>query len=411
MVIAPAAAVAHESRLDSFIGTLSIERGEVISTRCDLGNSRYVLRDATGAQAVTRYRAYGKPAYADVMASYSDEGSRNSCHLRDALDALSQPGAANLKEAPANRPIAGSSATQGTLVGHYYLTGVMETGSELLLRPDGLFDWSLSYGTVDQEAQGAWHVERDEVVLVTSAPSARAPLFSYLSTGPWTVEAERERGERKRSAIEAAVRVRCPIFPEPQVMTTSLTLGEAAAAPILQERAATALRAATASRTTVETLAARLMSVPAASGTKLPGADEVRQSMSDWLVARNAALQAAHDAGMVTPALTDPVLPAACTMPADEPITDKPGALPPGLGIQILDPESGHPARGITVAVRFADGAEQQLVTDAEGFALASGDATANAVGATMQAKASSGGDADANRDQRGLMVDRHKRH
>jgi hypothetical protein len=77
MAIAPSAASAEESRLDSFIGTLSIERGDVIFTRCDLGNSRYVLRDAAGAQAVARYRAYGKPAYADVMASYSEEGSRN----------------------------------------------------------------------------------------------------------------------------------------------------------------------------------------------------------------------------------------------------------------------------------------------------------------------------------------------
>ena len=93
----------------------------------------------------------------------------------------------------------------------------------------------------------------------------------------------------------------------------------------------------------------------------------------------------------------DPVLPAACTMPPDEAIADQ-SAAAPGLGIQILDPESMHPARGIMIVLRFADGTEEQLVTDAEGFALASSGAAADAVSATMHAKASS----DAHNKQRG---------
>lgn len=401
LVIAPSAAVAQEAGFDSFIGTLSLERGEVILTRCDLGNSRYVLRDAAEAQAVGRYRKYGKPAYADVIGSYSEEGDRNvltvddfadfqpgkSCHLLDTLEALGRPGAPKLQDAPANRRIAGSPATQGSLVGHYYLMGVMETGSELLLRPDGLFDWSLSYGAVDQDAQGAWHVERDEVVLVTAVPSGGKSLFSYLSTGPWTAEAEQERARRRRSAIEAAVRVRCPIFPAPQIMATSVTLDEAAAAAGRQERAAAALHAAIAARSTVEALAARLMSGIAASDTERTDADHVRQAMSAWLEARDAALQAADDAGLAQPALADPVLPAACTIPPHDAAETRPASLPPGLGIEIVDPESGEPARGITVALRFADGREEQLVTDTQGFAFASGEVPAKAVSATMHAK------------------------
>lgn len=405
VAIVPSAAVAQESGLDSFIGTLSIERGEVIFTRCDLGSSRYLLRDAVAAQAVASYKKNGRPAYADVVASYSEEGGRNvltvddfaafepgkSCHLLDALDALDQPGAGKLKDAPGHQRIAGSTATQGSLVGHYYVMGVMETGSELLLRPDGLFNWSLSYGAVDQDAQGAWHVENDNVVLVTSLPSVQKPIFSYLSTGPWTVEVERERGKRQRGAIEAVVRARCPIFPEPQIMATSVTLDGSTAASVRRERAATALAAAIAARSTAEMLAARLMLAPGALGTERPGPERVQQAMSDFLEARNVALEAAHDAGLAGPALADPVLPAACMMPPEEPAADHPSLSPSGLGIQILDPESEYPAGGITVALRFADGTEEQLVTDEAGLALASGSATASAVGATMHAKASAG--------------------
>lgn len=40
--------------------------------------------------------------------------------------------------------------------GHYYLNGVMEVGSELLLQPDGKFKWILAYGALDQYAEGTW---------------------------------------------------------------------------------------------------------------------------------------------------------------------------------------------------------------------------------------------------------------
>lgn len=70
------------------------------------------------------------------------------------------------------------------LIGHYYLQGVMETGSELLLRPDGRFQWYLSYGALDLFAEGTWRVEGDRVELV-SAPSTDAPQpgFDQLSLG------------------------------------------------------------------------------------------------------------------------------------------------------------------------------------------------------------------------------------
>lgn len=39
---------------------------------------------------------------------------------------------------------------------HYYLSGIREVGSELLLREDGTFEWMLAYGAADHVASGRW---------------------------------------------------------------------------------------------------------------------------------------------------------------------------------------------------------------------------------------------------------------
>jgi hypothetical protein len=43
-----------------------------------------------------------------------------------------------------------------SLAGHYYLRGVMEVGSELLLHADGRFEYMLAYGALDELASGCW---------------------------------------------------------------------------------------------------------------------------------------------------------------------------------------------------------------------------------------------------------------
>lgn len=54
----------------------------------------------------------------------------------------------------------------GALAGHYVLNGVMEVGSELLLRPDGSFTFMLAYGANDQFGQGCWRRDGQTVSLV-----------------------------------------------------------------------------------------------------------------------------------------------------------------------------------------------------------------------------------------------------
>jgi hypothetical protein len=50
----------------------------------------------------------------------------------------------------------------------------METGSELLLRPDGRFQWYLAYGALDLFAEGTW-TEKDGAVTLTSEKTKDVP--------------------------------------------------------------------------------------------------------------------------------------------------------------------------------------------------------------------------------------------
>jgi hypothetical protein len=52
--------------------------------------------------------------------------------------------------------------------GHYVLRGVMEVGSELLLKPDGTFEYMLAYGAADYWAKGTWKLDGKDVVLHSS---------------------------------------------------------------------------------------------------------------------------------------------------------------------------------------------------------------------------------------------------
>jgi hypothetical protein len=62
--------------------------------------------------------------------------------------------------------------------GHYYLQGVMETGSELLLQADGHFQWYLVVGALDLFAEGRWEAKDGNVVL-TAVPSKDVPQPAF----------------------------------------------------------------------------------------------------------------------------------------------------------------------------------------------------------------------------------------
>ncbi len=80
----------------------------------------------------------------------------------------------------ARTPAERAARPRRALAGRYYLSGVMETGSELLLRPDGSFAWFLRHGAVDQVAEGGWQIAGDAVVLDAATSAGRQPPFRQL---------------------------------------------------------------------------------------------------------------------------------------------------------------------------------------------------------------------------------------
>jgi hypothetical protein len=68
-------------------------------------------------------------------------------------------------------------------VGHYYLEGVRETGSELMLNGDGHYQWYLTYGALDQYSAGRWQRTGAAIILTSDGkelegfvPHAKSPF-------------------------------------------------------------------------------------------------------------------------------------------------------------------------------------------------------------------------------------------
>jgi hypothetical protein len=72
------------------------------------------------------------------------------------------------------------SSDPKALAGHYYLSGIHEVGSELLLKNDGSYEWFLAYGALDQQSEGRWAVERDSVVLTPTPVKVGQPPFETM---------------------------------------------------------------------------------------------------------------------------------------------------------------------------------------------------------------------------------------
>ena len=92
---------------DLYIGTVDVQKNQVILTRCDLADNRYVLRDREGeaekpvAKLREQLKALKAPVYVEVFGEYvevqSEDGNGldviglenvtagKSCHLIDAL--------------------------------------------------------------------------------------------------------------------------------------------------------------------------------------------------------------------------------------------------------------------------------------------------------------------------------------
>jgi len=90
---------------DLYIGTVEVLKDQVVLTRCDLAQNRYILRDGKDASEKPvaklreRLKTLKAPVYVEVFGQYAEQGEDNaldviglenikagkSCHLMDAL--------------------------------------------------------------------------------------------------------------------------------------------------------------------------------------------------------------------------------------------------------------------------------------------------------------------------------------
>lgn len=290
--------------------------------------------------------------------------------------AMGQPATAIAVESHESHRAATTAPQVDTgFVGHYYLSGVMETGSELLLREDGTFEWFISYGAVDQTAKGTWARERDAIVLRTASPSSGQPLFTFRDVEPWSAAAEDELLRQVQDRAEKEVRARCPF------LDAAIDVAAAPSIPMdvttdapgkdqLRSDAAKALNTATAARATAEKLATAEIATPRQGDHETAGLTAA-EAMNAWETAKWEAIDAARKAGLPEPELAPPVLPAACTLPVRRTAKEIPESQwSGGLGLRVYDMASGQGARDVKVRLHLADGTKISLVTARRGLAL-----------------------------------------
>ncbi|MFZ6747943.1 hypothetical protein [Undibacterium sp. Ren11W] len=108
--------------------------------------------------------------------------------------------------------ISAASAQSDDLAGHYYLSGVTEVGSELLLKRDGSFEWAMSYGAIDQQNQGTWKLQDGKLVLTSKALKPRRPFLSLKGVEPWSDDAASQLKYLQESARDEKAYAFCPFL-------------------------------------------------------------------------------------------------------------------------------------------------------------------------------------------------------
>ncbi|TCM30764.1 hypothetical protein [Novosphingobium sp. ST904] len=289
-----------------------------------------------------------------------------------------------------------AAASEASVAGHYYLSGVMETGSELLLREDGTFEWYISYGALDRFAKGRWSREGASVILKPDGPDDAKPLYAPLGAEPWDLQAEQALLRQQAEEAADAVAARCPFLAgwADIAVTPVPTIDEAATVPVsresLRRKAAETLQTALLTRNRAAMLARRALDAPS------PEANEaVGKAFAAWFDARAAAQSAAGEAYLPDPDLAEPELPAPCIAPETPDAADIPREQwTGGIAVRVLDPVREQTANHVRVTLRHADGQEEQIETGSGGLAIRPGTPDSPVVAVGLSAPYAPGRDA-----------------
>ncbi len=293
-----------------------------------------------------------------VLMAPTPLSAQSAQSMAEVVEEMSQPAA--------SAEVGNSDAS---LVGHYYLSGVMETGSELLLKADGRFEWYISYGAVDQVAKGRWGRMGEAVSLVADRPSADAPLFRADEVFPWDEAAERGRREYERGQQVELIEARCPWNVSPASTVWAFPQEDRPpAGPDELARASKAKVAAEAKRDQ----ASRIVALAVAPNASDDDRVAANAAMADWYAAQADMEAAHHAADLPEPAIGAPVMPPACQPPADETYAEIPQAdWRRGVGVVVGDPGRELRLSRVEVTFVFGDGHREMTQTRRGGFAFA----------------------------------------
>lgn len=263
---------------------------------------------------------------------------------------------------------AGAAAKR--FAGHYYLSGVMETGSELLLSKDGRFQWYISYGAVDQRAEGSWTLRQDRIVL-TSDAAGRGAWMRLKGSRDWDAAVEYSRARQLHAEQEALVLSRCSFInagadaasPPPKAYPPERPDAAILDAQILAQEQRLAGYVARA-----ESAAAAAMAAPESQR------DAVMQSatlaMSEYWREQYALKELYWQWPGRIPAYATLALPAACVAPAEPARESDPSTWVPGIAVFVHDDEADAYYSDMPVTLSYADGSQEALLSGSGGYAV-----------------------------------------
>ncbi len=269
------------------------------------------------------------------------------------------------------------------LSGHYYLDGVREVGSELLLLPSGRYQWMLAYGAIDYNSEGNWSQKGDRVVLVADALKETKTLFSFDKISPviqWDVRAEQLLQDDQFRIEEQRVFARCPF----------LNTGEYASLPgLVNDLQPTELKANVRkaqaelliAKANFEKMAEQAMKqvVSEPLGVDNPlvlkhaelSMAKAVAAMGRFQSAWSAVKESHWAAGLPVMAKPDLKLPEECII-TEKPAVDhaKSSSFGGGYAVKVGDVDAGLSFSGIQVEFAFSDGHVEKRVTGRSGLAV-----------------------------------------
>ena len=277
-------------------------------------------------------------------------------------------------EAERNSAALAAGVVDQKFAGHYYLHGVMETGSELLLKKDGSFIWYLAVGALDQTADGQWVRDGDFLLLHVPTQISNAPIASLAERRPWDLDAERRLMAHLQWQARVRAEERCPyaLFNVVDIAATPAVPFLAGTETPKPNISPSQIEAATGAAADARKKAEIAMALAASQAPNDLALDDAAiDAMMKWNEENWNLSQLVEEAGLGANKMAGPALPMVCQWPQkpDE-AAEIESQWQKGIAIKLTDPDENARYRYVKITLRYADGSEDNAITDEDASAV-----------------------------------------